>query len=103
MQLGHMSLVTALLFIISGLALLFLLSKRKIVKTFSIILTLLIFITSFILMLGYGFGTPFFYFDSFIPPAVLTVLSFLLVSLALIAASDKNTLFVKIIWDTSAS
>ncbi|MBT3207904.1 MAG: PAS domain-containing protein [Bacteroidetes bacterium] len=103
MQLGHMSLVTLLLFIISGLAVLFLQSNRKIFKTISIILTLIIFIISFILLLGYGFGAPFFYFDSFIPPAVLTVLSFLLVSLALISASDKNTFFVKKIWKTSAS
>ena len=62
-QLGHMSLVTALLFIISGFAWLFLLSNRKIVKTFSIILTLIIFIISLTLILGYGFETPFFYFD----------------------------------------
>ena len=103
MKLGHMSLVTAILFIISGFAFLFLLSNRKIVKTFSIILTLIIFTISFILLLGYGFGAPFFYFDNFIPPAVLTVLSFLLVSLGLIAASDKNTFFVKSIWETSTS
>jgi PAS domain S-box-containing protein len=103
MKIGHMSLVTALLFIISGFAFLFLLSNRKIIKTFSIILTLIIFIISFILLLGYGFGTPFFYFDNFIPPAVLTVLSFLLNSLGLIAASDKNTFFVKTIWKTSTS
>ncbi len=103
MQLGHMSLVTAILFFISGFALLFLLSNRKIVKTFSIILTLIIFIISFVLLLGYAFGAPFFYFDNFIPPAVLTVLSFLLVSLGLIAASDKNTFFIKAIWKTSTS
>lgn len=103
MQLAHMSLVTALLFIISGFALLFLLSNRKIIKTFSIILTLIIFLISFILLLAYAFGAPFFYFDSFIPPAVLTVLSFLLVSLGLIAASDKNTFLVKSIWKTSTS
>ena len=103
MQLGHMSLVTALLFIISGFALLFLLSNRKIIKTSSIILTLIIFIISLTLLLAYGFGAPFFYFGSFIPPAVLTVLSFLLVSLALIAASDKDTLLVKTIWETSTS
>jgi PAS domain S-box-containing protein len=103
MQLGHMSLVTAILFIISGFALLFLLSNRKIVKTFSIILTLIIFIISFTLLLAYAFGAPFFYFDNFIPPAVLTVLSFLMVSLALLAASDKNTFFVKTIWATSTS
>jgi len=103
MQLGHMSLVTAILFIISGFALLFLQSNRKIVKTFSIMLTLIIFIISFILLLGYGFGTPFFYFDTFIPPAALTVLSFLLVSLGLIAASNKNTFLVKLLWETSTS
>jgi len=103
MLLGHMSLVTALLFIISGFALLFLLSNRKIVKTFSIILTLIIFIFSFILLLAYAFGAPFFYFDNFIPPAVLTVLSFFLVSLALIAASDKNTFFIKTIMGANTS
>jgi PAS domain S-box-containing protein len=103
MKLGHMSLITALLFIISGFAFLFLLSNRKLVKTFSILLTLIIFTISFILVLGYAFGAPFFYFDNFIPPAVLTVLSFLLVSSALIAASDKNTFFVKTIWKTSTS
>ena len=101
MQLGHMSLVTAILFIISGFALLFLLINRKTIKTFSIILTLIIFIISFVLLLAYAFGTPFFYFDNFIPPAVLTVLSFFLVSLALIAASDKNAFIVKSIWKTS--
>ena len=103
MPLGHMSLVTALLFIISGFALLFLQSNRKIVKAFSIILTLIIFIISFILLLGYVFDAPFFYFDNFIPPAVLTVLSFFFVSLALVAASDKNTFFVKTIWAKSTS
>ena len=103
MPLGHMSLVTAVLFIISGFAFLFLQSNRKIVKTASIILTLIIFIISFILILAYGFATPFFYFGSFIPPAVLTVLSFLLVSLALLVASDRNTFFVKTIWKTSVS
>ncbi len=103
MQLGHMSLITAILFIISGFAFLFLLSNRKIVKTFSIILTLIISIISFILLLGYAFGAPFFYFDNFIPPAVLTVSSFLLVSLGLIAASDKNILLIKSIWKTSTS
>jgi len=50
-----------------------------------------------------GFGAPFFYFNNFIPPAVLTVLSFLLVSLALIATSDKNTFLVKTIWETWTS
>ena len=64
---------------------------------------MIIFIFSFILLLGYAFGAPFFYFDNFIPPAVLTVLSFLLVSSALIVASDKNTFFVKTIWKTSTS
>lgn len=103
MQIGHMSLVSAIMFHISGLALLLLRSKRKIVKALSIILTLILFITSFILLLGYGFGAPFFYFGNFIPPAGLTVLSFLLVSLALIAASDKNTFFMKTIWKTSTS
>lgn len=103
MKLGHMSLVTGILFIISGFALLCLQSKRNITKTFSIIFTLIIFIISFILLLGYGFGAPFFYFDNFIPPAVLTVLSFLLTSLALLAASDKNTFFLKTIWNTSTS
>jgi len=103
MQLGHMSLVTAILFIISGFALLFVLSSRKMVKNFSIILTLIIFVFSFLLLLGYGFGTPFFYYGSFIPPAVLTVLSFLLISMGLIAASDKNIFLIKSIWNSSTS
>jgi len=95
--LGHMSLVTALLFIFSGFALLFLQSERKTVRNYSSILTVGMLIFSSILLLGYGFGNPFFYTGSFIPPASLTDLSFLLVSLGLIAASDKDTLFVKII------
>ena len=103
MKLGHMSLVTGILFIISGFALFLLQSKQNIMKTISIILTLIIFIISFILLLGYGFAAPFFYFDSFIPPAVLTVLSFLLISLALITASDRNTFLLKTIWNTSTS
>lgn len=102
-QPGNMSIVTAILFLISGLSLLFLQSGRKIFKTFSIIFTLILFITSFVLLLAYAFGVPFFYFDNFIPPAVLTVLLFVFVSLALIAASDKNTFFVKTMWKKSTS
>ena len=103
MRIGHMSFVTAFLFIISGSAWLFLLSNHKTVKAFSFIFTLIIFIISVTLLLGYGFNAPFFYFDNFIPPAALTVVSFLLISLALIATSNKKTFLVKTIWKESTS
>jgi len=101
--LGHMSMVTAILFIFCGLALLFQYSKSKLFKDVSTIILLSIFSFSLILILGYLFDAPFFYFGSFIPPAALTALSFLLISLGIISASDPDTIFIKGIMDKNIS
>ena len=102
-QLAHMSIVTAGLFLISGFAMLFLQSRRKLFNNLGFIFTLVILAFSLLILLAYGFNAPFFYTGSMIPPASLTAFSFLLASSGFLSASDKNIFLIKKIMSDSTS
>ncbi len=98
--LGHMSIATAILFIIGGLSLLLRIFNKI---NLSFYLAVLLFILSFIFILGYFFDVPFMYDGTTIPPALLTVSSFLFSSLCLIAITPQNQRIMKKITSDSTS
>lgn len=102
-KLAHMSIVTAGLFLISGFAMLFLQSTRKLLKHLSFIFTLIIMGSSILILLAYGFDAPFFYSGNMIPPTSLSAFSFLLVSSGFLSASDKNIFLIKKLMENSTS
>lgn len=86
---GHMSPITAFIFVLIGLSFLLMQMKagRKKQIRVSFISAVLVIFISIILLLSYLFGTPLFYEGSFIPPALTTSLSFLFLGIALLFIS----------------
>ena len=82
---GHMSPVTALCFILSGFSFLSCLKDKPSVGLifFGISLSGLLAIFSIIFLTGYFINTPFLYGGTYVPPALNTVLCFLLLSFPL--------------------
>ena len=82
---GHMSPVTALCFILSGFSFLSFLKDRPSVGLifFGISLSGLLAILSIIFLTGYFINTPFLYGGTYVPPALNTVLCFLILSFPL--------------------
>ncbi|MCX6175572.1 MAG: PAS domain S-box protein [Ignavibacteriales bacterium] len=86
---GHMSPITAFIFVFVGLSFLIILMKtrRKKLKRVSFIFEVLVIFISIILLLSYLFGTPLLYEGGFIPPALTTSLSFLFLGITLLLIS----------------
>ena len=90
---GHMSPVTAVCFILTGLAFFFLLfpfQRKTNGIVVSLILSLLLLILGLVFLLRYITGNPFLYNVSTSPPAITTLISFLLLSIGLLAWSALN-------------
>ena len=85
--LGHMSPVTAVIFILAGAALFLLLVGRKALSAF---LGTFVSLMSLVLVLGYLLGYPLLYGGSQIPVALPTALAFTFFGLSLISASGNT-------------
>jgi PAS domain S-box-containing protein len=103
---GRMSLYTAVLFLLSGLAVLTLLSRvrennNKInLRDLSAVLGALIFCTAFIVGLSYLFGSHLLYGQgTTIPMALTTALAFIMLGAAIVSASGKG--FIPLRWLSS--
>lgn len=93
---GHMSPVTAFCFLLAAMSFMALLvyPKRPRMAAPALWLACLLIALGFLLVLAYLYGTPFFYNGSFIPPAALTSLAFMLLGTALLAlAAPQVRLF----------
>ncbi len=88
--LGHMSVVTAVCFVLAGVSFLASLSPAPL-RRWRVGLALaaagVLLATSFVFLLAYGFGTPLLYGSGFIPPALNTILAFSTLGLALLASA----------------
>lgn len=88
--LGHMSPLTAALFVVSGIAVLLLHlvhhARRGWYSFPALVLSLLVFMGAFYLVLAYLLGSPFFYTSARIPPALTTSLGFFVLGGGLTAA-----------------
>lgn len=95
---GHMSPVTALCFLLAGLAYIALPPSftdwpRRVRAAFCI--ASLLTATSFVLLLAYLFGSPLFYTGSFIPPAATTGFAFFALGIALLCLALPQTRFLR--------
>lgn len=89
---GHMSPVTALCFIFAGFSFL---GNTINIRTFlisilNVFITSLLFLISIIFLVGYFIDAPFLYGGIYVPPALNTVLSFLVLSIPLYILSTEN-------------
>ncbi|MFA6598268.1 MAG: PAS domain S-box protein [Ignavibacteriaceae bacterium] len=86
---GHMSPITAIVFVFIGLSSLLRLMKTrvKIQMQAAFLSAVLVIAISIILLLSYLFGTPLLYEGGFIPPALTTSLAFLFLGIALLLNS----------------
>jgi PAS domain S-box-containing protein len=90
---GHMSPITAMVFLATASAVLFLVvpdQGKKPLKQAAALLATAVTLAGFIITLGYLYGTPLLYGGSIIPVALPTALSFVLMGLGLIAASGPG-------------
>ncbi|OYU96389.1 MAG: hypothetical protein CFE21_08305 [Bacteroidetes bacterium B1(2017)] len=101
-NLGHMSFVTALFFIIFVFVLFLMGRANAVAKNLGVILVLFAFLCNFILIEGYAFDSPFFYKLGYIPPASVTVFCFLIVSIIIFINYDRTTFLLKDIYKTSS-
>lgn len=89
---GHMSPVTAICFIFTGLS--FIACLRDKVSFWVTLLAFsvsgLLVLISFVYLIGYVLGTPFLYGGIFIPPALNTILSFLALGIPLFNLGEFN-------------
>jgi signal transduction histidine kinase len=93
---GHMSPITAILFIFSGFSLLMGIHgsiNNKRIQTGGLLLTLPVFLTGSFLLLAYLLGSPAFYGTVTIPPALPTSLAFFMMGGSLMAYFAKNIWF----------
>ncbi|NBP67747.1 MAG: PAS domain-containing sensor histidine kinase [Cytophagia bacterium] len=88
---GRMSPITAVLFISSALSLFFLQRKKKYGSIWIGILSVFIFFTALVILVGYLYNTPIFYGDTTIPIAITTGLCFLFTSIALFICNGFNS------------
>ena len=82
---GHMSPVTAILFLFVGCSFLIILlktKKQKLIRT-ALALSILVIFISIILLLSYLFSTPLLYEGNFTPPALTTSIAFLFLGISL--------------------
>lgn len=87
---GRLSPITAVLFIATFLSLLFSFSSVRYLKFCGRIITTLLFASSFFIITGYVYNTPFLYGGNIIPVALPTAICFFLISLVLIDMSNIN-------------
>lgn len=84
---GHMSPMTALLFLTTGCSLLLLAADSRKRSLFSFWLAATVVMLSMLLVVGYLVGAPLFYGSKIIPPAMVTALAFALLGTALLLAA----------------
>jgi PAS domain S-box-containing protein len=92
---GHVSPVTASFFILIGCIILLSISKRKLFRDLSVFILFPLLFLSLVYIMGYMYGTPFYYKGDFIPPAALTVFLFLMVLIALALTIDKEAYLIR--------
>ncbi len=97
---GHMSPITAVCFITSALALLFLADKRAQKNTASIFAVITA-LTGAVLILGYLYGTPILYGGSLIPVALTTSFAFLFLGMGLLTSAGPDSYPLKLFIGTS--
>ncbi|MHB8842820.1 MAG: hypothetical protein ACYC56_13730, partial [Candidatus Aquicultor sp.] len=94
---GHMSPITAIVFVFIGLSSLLRLMKTRVKRQMqaAFLSAVLVIAISIILLLSYFFGTPLLYRGGFIPPALTTSLAFLFLGIALLLNSGLEIWFLE--------
>lgn len=96
---GHMSPITAVTFLMMTVGILFIVLSSKGEKRFKQTAALsatVVSLIGFIIILGYIYGTPFFYGGNMIPVALPTALAFVSLGVGLITASGPDVLPVRV-------
>lgn len=91
---GHMSVVTAFCFLLAGVSFLVSLSPSVIGlwrTSLALLSTGVLLGSGLVFLLAYAFGTPLLYNGQFIPPALNTILAFIMLALALMALASRST------------
>ena len=83
-RIGRMSQVTSMLFIFTVVSILLQYARVSIIRGIGNLISLLIFGYSFLLIMGYAYKAPFLYSGKFIPVALPTAVSFLLITMVII-------------------
>ncbi|MCX5864303.1 MAG: GAF domain-containing protein [Deltaproteobacteria bacterium] len=84
-RIGHMSPVTAVCFLLASLSFLASSAKHRISALAAGLLAALLALSGFVFTLAYAYGAPLLYGSSYIPPAALTSMAFMLQGIALLA------------------